>query len=171
MALLGLLGALLVGVQFVMSYLPNLEMVSLLVILFTHVFGKKVLFPIYIFVLLEGLLYGFTTWWTTYLYIWTILAGIAWFFRKVESPLMWAVISGAFGLCFGALCEIPFWIIGGWRLALTAWIAGIPFDLVHCAGNFVVALVLYKPLKRVLTILEKKLKKPVERSRNGNTDS
>lgn len=94
--------------QVALSFLPNIELVSLLVIVYTHAFRRKVLYILYVFALLEGLLYGFTTWWLTYLYVWTILAGLAWAFRRMESPLGWAVLSGAFGLAFGALCELVY---------------------------------------------------------------
>ena len=104
--------------QVALSFLPNIELVSLLVIVYTHAFRRKVLYILYVFALLEGLLYGFTTWWLTYLYVWTILAGLAWAFRRMESPLGWAVLSGAFGLAFGALCELVYLPIIGPRAAL-----------------------------------------------------
>lgn len=49
--------------QVALSFLPNIELVSLLVIVYTHAFRRKVLYILYVFALLEGLLYGFTTWW------------------------------------------------------------------------------------------------------------
>lgn len=55
--------------QVALSFLPNIELVSLLVIVYTHAFRRKVLYILYVFALLEGLLYGFTTWWLTYLYV------------------------------------------------------------------------------------------------------
>ena len=30
------------------------------------------------------------------------------------------------------------------------WVAGIPYDLTHCVGNFVFTLTLYRPLHRVM---------------------
>ena len=42
-------------------------------------------------------------------------------------------------------------------MALSYWVSGITFDLVHCAGNFVFTLTLYKPLYKVM---EKILGKP-----------
>jgi hypothetical protein len=30
------------------------------------------------------------------------------------------------------------------------WVSGIPFDLLHCGGNFVMALVLFRPLRRLM---------------------
>ena len=54
---------------------------------------------------------------------------------------------------FGALCGIVDIFIGGFGYAVTKWISGIPFDLMHCAGNFVMALLLFMPLRRLLNKL------------------
>lgn len=138
----------LLTVQLALSGLANIELVSLLVILFTLNFKRAAIYSIYIFALLEGLIYGFHLWWIMYLYVWTILAGITWLCRKMESPLGWAVVSGAFGLIFGALCSIPYLFIGGYAMAAAYWVSGIPFDLTHCAGNFLLCFILWKPLSR-----------------------
>ena len=55
-ALMGILSALLIIGQVALGFLPNIEVVTLLVIAYTLVFGKKVFFIIYIFVLVEGLI-------------------------------------------------------------------------------------------------------------------
>jgi len=73
----------------------------------------------------------------------------AWLLRKMESPVGWAILSGSFGLCFGALCGIVDIFIGGWGYALTKWMAGLNFDLWHCAGNFFIALLLFNPLRKL----------------------
>ena len=63
---LALIAAAMVIGQVVFAVLPNVEVVSLIVILTTLRFRAKALFPIYVFVLLEGLLYGFGIWWMSY---------------------------------------------------------------------------------------------------------
>ena len=63
-----------------------------------------------------------------------------------DSALIWAVAAALHGLCFGALCAIPYFFAGGPAMAFSYWVSGVPFDLAHCAGNFVLTLVLYKPL-------------------------
>ena len=68
----------------------------------------------------------------------------------MEGTLGWAMLSGIFGLAFGALCGIVDVFIGGFGYAVTKWISGIPFDIAHCAGNFVMALVLFNPLRKLL---------------------
>lgn len=146
----GLLGAVLLIGQLAMAPLPNIEPVTTLIIVFTLVYKKQVFFIIYTFVLLEGLIFGFGIWWISYLYIWSFLALLVLALRKLDNAVLWAVISGAFGLLFGALCSIPYLIAGGIGAAFAYWSAGIPYDILHCGGNFVLTLVLYPPLTRIL---------------------
>ena len=150
MAWMGVLTALLFMGQVIMSFLPNLEIVSLLIILYTIFFGKKVFWMIYGFVFLEGFLYGFGMWWFQYLYIWSILAVVVLLLRNNTSALFWSIISGFFGLSFGALCTRPYLITGGPAAAFSYWVSGLGFDLTHCIGNVVLCLVLFKPLYALL---------------------
>lgn len=156
-ALFGVLGAMTFGAKYVMSWMPNIEPVSLLVMVYATVFGRKCVFPIYVYVLLEILFYGLGLWNINYLYIWAVLAILAWLLRKMEQPLAWAMLSGVFGLCFGALCAPVDVFIGGFGYAVAKWVSGIPFDLAHCVGNFVIALLLFAPLRKLLTGLYQKL--------------
>lgn len=148
--LFGVLGALTFALQVAMAGLPNIEPVSLLVMVFAVTFGWKSLYPVYVFVVMEILFYGFSTWNIYYLYVWAILAVAAIALRKMEHPLAWAILSAVFGLCFGALCGIVDIFIGGWEYALAKWASGIPFDLLHCGGNFAMALILWRPLRNLL---------------------
>ena len=157
--LYGMLGALMFALQVVMAPLPNIEPVSLLVMLFAVVFGWKSLYSVYVFVVMEVLFHGLGIWNINYLYIWTVLALAAIFLRRMESPLAWALLSAVYGLCFGALCGIVDIFIGGFGYAVPKWISGIPFDILHCCGNFALALVLWKPLRALLSRLYEKMKK------------
>lgn len=148
-ALFGMLGALTFGLKVAMSYLPNIEPVSLLVMIFAVVFGRKCVYPIYLYVLMEILLYGLGTWNFNYLYIWAILALAAYLLRNMKNPLGWALLSGGFGLAFGLLCAPVDFFLGDLGYVVSKWVSGIPFDLMHCAGNFVIALLLFNPLRRL----------------------
>ena len=126
MVLCGLMAASLTVLKMAMSPLPNIEPVSLLVMVYAMVFGRQVIWIVLPFVAVEGLLYGFgPLWWPGYLYVWPLWG---WLCAKLppDRPLAAAV---------------------AW------WISGIPFDLLHCAGNFALALALQRPLYRVLTRL------------------
>lgn len=151
--LFGMLRALTFAAKVAMAGLPNIEPVSLFVMLFAVVFGKKCVYPIYTYVIMEFLFYGLHLWSVNYLYVWIILAVVAWLLREVNHPLLWAVISGAFGMLFGFLCVPVYIVSGGPGFALSWWISGIPFDLTHAAGNFVIALLLFVPLRKLLTKL------------------
>ena len=148
--LFGILGALTFALKFAMAGLPNIEPVSLLMMVFGVTFGLKALYPCYVYVAMEILTFGIGTWNINYLYIWAILVVAAWFMRKSQQPLAWALLSGVFGLAFGAFCAPVDVAIGGWSYALSKWISGIPFDVLHCAGNFFLALILWKPLHKLL---------------------
>ncbi len=155
-ALFGILGAMTFGAKVAMAMLPNIEPVSLLVMIYGAVFGRKSLYPIFVYVAMEILLYGLGTWNIMYLYIWPGLSLIAWLLRKQRHPLVWALISGCFGLLFGAFCAPVDVFIGGFSYAAAKWVSGIPFDLTHCIGNFVIALLLFYPLRQLMTKLYSK---------------
>ena len=149
-AVLGFLAALLYASKLALAFLPNIEPVSLLVMVYAAVLGRRALLPIYAYVLLEIVTWGFGYWSACYLYVWLVLALAAMLLRRMEAPLGWAVLSGGFGLSFGALCALTYWAAGGWAFAVSWWVSGIPFDLFHCVGNFVLALALFRPCRAVL---------------------
>ena len=157
MVLFGILGAFTFAAKYVMSFLPNIEPVSLMVMLFAVVFGKKWVYPVYLYVAMEILFYGINLWNLNYLYIWAVLAVAACLLRDMKHPLGWALLAGVFGLLFGALCGIVDVFIGGTTYALSKWISGIPFDIAHCAGNFVIVLVIFQPLRELLEKLYRKM--------------
>lgn len=150
MTLFAVLGAMTFAAKYVMAVLPNIEPVSLCVMLFGATFGKKSLYPISVYVVLELLFYGLGTWNLMYLYIWPLLGLGAYLLRRMDHPLGWAVLSGAFGLLFGALCMPVDIVIGGFGYAAAKWISGIPFDIAHCIGNFAIAVVLFSPMRKMM---------------------
>ena len=75
LTIFSMLGALMYASKILMEVAPNIHLLSMLTIVFTVVYRKKALYPIYTFVLLNGVFSGFSTWWIPYLYIWTVLWG------------------------------------------------------------------------------------------------
>lgn len=148
--LFGILGGMTFAAKWVMAGLANVEPVSLMVMLFAVTFGWKAVFPIYVYVLLEFAFFGIHLWSVNYLYVWLVLAGMAWLLRGMNSRLGWALLSGAFGLLFGMLCAPVYLLTVGVQGMIAWWISGIPMDIIHCAGNFVVALALFVPMRNLL---------------------
>lgn len=154
-----MLGSLTFAAKVAMAGLPNIEPVSLFIMLYAVVFGRKCIYPIYTYVVMEFLCYGIHLWSINYLYVWLILAVIAWLLRDMRNPIVWALLSGGFGLLFGFFCAPVYLFTGGIGYAASWWISGVPFDLVHAAGNFAMALVLFVPLRKLLTKLYNRIQK------------
>ena len=133
-----------------LAQIPNVELTSFWIIMFTLYFGKRIFSVIPAFILLEGMMYGFNLWWIMYLYAWPLLAVVVLLLRKMNTAWDWSFVSGLFGLSFGFLCAIPYIFTSGFAGAVTWWIGGIPWDLVHGIANFIIMLVLYKPMKLVM---------------------
>lgn len=156
-ALIGMLTAVLLVSKEVLAFLPNVELVSLLIIVYTIVFKKKTIYILFTFITLEAVLYGITMWFINYLYIWLLLYFVTRLFSKERSAFIWAVISGLYGTLFGALCSIPYFFVGGFHTGIAYWFNGIPFDIVHGISNFIVAFVLFNPLYILLNKLNREL--------------
>lgn len=149
LVILALLTAILVLAQLTLAVLPNVELVSLLCLVYTLFYRKQALAIIYLFVMVEGLVFGVGIWWINYLYIWAILWGATMLLSKMRSMIGWAILSGTFGLFFGLLTAIPYLFTGGASLAFSYWVSGIPYDILHCLGNIGAILLLFRPLCRV----------------------
>ena len=150
LAELAVITALMIALKEAMNALPNIHPVMLLLILSVRRYGRRALYPALGFSLVECLLYGFGMWSVSYLYIWPLSVLLALPFRRNDSPLFWACFAGVFGLCFGALSALTTLFLFGWHSAVAYWVSGIPFDLIHCVSNFILVLILYNPLTRVM---------------------
>lgn len=156
--LIGIMVAVIEVCKAALSFLPNIELTTFWMIMFTLFFGWRVLFVVPVFILIEGSIYGIQLWWIMYLYTWPLLALFTFLFRRNESIWFWSTFSAFFGLSFGFLCSFPYYFIGfasggvrtGLHAGITWWIAGIPWDIVHCVGNFVLMLALYYPIRNVM---------------------
>ncbi len=137
--------------KFALAHIPNVELTSFWIIMFTLYFGKRIFYIIPVFILIEGAVYGIHLWWIMYLYAWPLLAIVTLLLRKMKGAWEWSMVSGIFGLSFGFLCAIPYIFTSGIYGAFAYWVAGIPYDLIHGVANFVIMLVLYKPMKMVMT--------------------
>jgi energy-coupling factor transport system substrate-specific component len=154
--LFGILAAVTFGAKVAMSYLPNIEPVTLFLMVFGAVFGWQAMFIAYAYVTAEILFYGLGLWNINYLYIWLIPVLLGWGLRKMKNPLLWALLSLVYGLLFGALCAPVDLCIGGIGYAVSKWISGIPFDFAHGIGNFVMAAALFVPLRSMTESLYQK---------------
>lgn len=159
MTLFAMLGALMLASKVIMEVLPNVHLLSVFTIAFTVVYRKKALYPIYTFVLLNGLLYGFSTWWIPYLYLWTVLWGVVMLLpdkmpKKIK-PVVYMLVCSAHGFLFGTLYAPAQAILYGLDVkGMIAWIiAGLPWDCIHGVSNFFCGM-LIMPIVSVLNKME-----------------
>jgi energy-coupling factor transport system substrate-specific component len=157
LVLAALMGALLVVSKQAMSGLPNIEPVTFLIVLYTLELPRETPGAITVFLLLQGLLYGFGLWWFMYIYVWYLLALVVWLLRRCDHTLVWACVSGLYGLAFGGLCAAVYLVAKTPAFALAWWISGLPYDALHGAGNFVIMLLLYRPMRRALQLAKRQI--------------
>ena len=150
---MALLGTVLFVCQVALRFLPNIELVSFFIILSSLCFGWRTMGAVAVFVILEGMVYGFTpSWWVGYAIIWPMLCACTIWQKKVlmKKNIHRALFSGAFGLCFGllyAVGNIPFL---GFYGAVGYWITGFPFDALHMLGNYFLMLVLGERMLNIM---------------------
>ena len=153
--LFSMLGALTFVSDIAMEALPNIHLVSMLTVLFTVLFGRRALIPLYIYVFITGLFYGFALWWLAYLYIWLFPFALAILIPKVSPKwlkiALYPTITMLHGLLFGILYAPAQALMFGLDFKQTvAWVAaGATFDIIHAVGNFCAGLLVY-PLSLAL---------------------
>ncbi len=141
-AVFGMLGAVMYASKFLMEVAPNIHLLGMFTIAFTVVYRKKALYPIYVYVLLNGVFSGFSSWWVPYLYLWTVLWGIVMLLPrnmpKKAQPIVYMAVCAGHGFLFGTLYAPAQALLYGLNLeGMAAWIlAGLPWDFVHGVSNF-----------------------------------
>ena len=157
-----MLGTVLFVTKKFMEGLPNIHLLGLLITVYTLVYRKHALIPLYIYVLLDGIFAGFAPWWLPYLYIWTVLWGTVMLLPKQMKPALavpvYAVVCGLHGLCFGIMYAPMQALLYhlSWKATLMWVVSGLPFDLIHGISDFFTALAVL-PLYTALSKLENNL--------------
>ena len=142
-AIFGMLGALMLASKRIMEVLPNIHLLGAFIVAATVVYRRKALYPIYLYVLLDGLIYGFSLWWVPYLYIWAVLWGMTMLLPKKlpekAKPIVYMSVCALHGFLFGTLyAPFPAVAFGLNFKGTVAWIvAGLPFDVIHGVSNFI----------------------------------
>lgn len=155
MTRIALLSAVLYVSKMALEAFPNIELISVLVIVYTLAFGSETFLIITVFNMFELIQWGFGSWWVSYLYVWPILCLSVLLLKRLagEEFLVWSVVGGCFGLIFGGLFAIAYIPIDP-SYALSYWISGLPWDVWHGVWNFVLVIVIGKPLYKVLNMLK-----------------
>ena len=150
--LLALLTSIIYVSQLVLSILPNVNVVTLLLIIYTLNFGIRKTFIISCsFNILMGITYGFSYWIIGYFWIYGLLIILSSLLDRIISRnlILWSFFGLLFGLLFGFLFAInDHYFIGVNFIAY--YLRGIPFDIIHGFSNMITILVLFNPLNNVI---------------------
>ena len=150
-----MLGTLMFCSKIIMEWIPNVHLLGMFTMVYTLVYRKKALIPIYVYVMLNGVFAGFSPWWIPYLYIWTILWGITMLLPpKIPvkvAAIVYPIICALHGFLFGTMYAPTQAIMFGYDFkTMLAWIgAGFYFDILHAIGNFALGFLIV-PLSNTL---------------------
>ena len=158
----GMLGGIMYASKLIMELIPNVHLLGVFTIAYTVVYRKKALYPIYTYVILNGILCGFAAWWVPYLYLWTILWGVVMILPKhtptEARPVVYMSVCAAHGFLFGTLYAPAQALLFGLNFdGMIAWIiAGLPWDAIHGVSNFFCG-ILIVPIITVLRYAEQRM--------------
>ncbi len=175
LTLFAMYGAVIFAQKAMLAAIPNVHLVALLIISLTVVYRFKALYSVFVYILLEGVFYGFTTWFVPYLYVWPILWGVTMLLpqprlkeagksadpnrrgRLMPAGLavpVYSIVGALHGLLFGTMFAPAQALFFGLDFrGMLAWIAaGFPYDIIHGVSNFCMCLMvlpLVKALKKM----------------------
>ncbi|MDD3946699.1 MAG: hypothetical protein PHI19_02555 [Clostridia bacterium] len=160
LVLIGLLAASITAGKLALMQLPNVEIVTLFIIMYTAVFGYKISLPAtVIFVTIEMLLFGINTWVVSYYIHWCALAlitvVIVKFFKMSRVALtVEAVVMTA---CFGILTTLVDTIFASslaqiqfFQYFAALYARGIVYFAIHIVSNAAIVCAFSEPLSKLL---------------------
>lgn len=167
LVLIALFGAFLNAFKFFLMYIPNVEIITLLIVVFTYVFGLGIgIGATIVFCVMEGLLWGFDpTWLISYFIHWPTIALVAFFIKKggLKNPIIIALIISVVTALFGFQSTFIYMLTGGalkstnfFSRYLTFYAAGIKFYLVHILSSFISIVAGFTPIVNILVKLKTK---------------
>lgn len=157
-ALVGIMAATVECSKLALSSIPNVEIVTLLLAVYGYVFGTLGVISAFIFVFIEPLVWGFGSWFVTYLIYWPLVAAVFMLLgrRGVKNRLLLASLAVLLTVFFGALSSaVDVGLFTGFfenffRRFAVYYIGGISFYLAQILTNVFTFSLLFPTLSRFL---------------------
>lgn len=157
-AIIAVMAAILEAGKLALSFLPNIEVVTLFTAVFGYVFGALAVPATCIFVVLEIELYGFGSWSIAYLIHWNVVCFVFWMAarKKIENRIVLTLFALVLTFLFGVLTSLL--EIGlfsgiyndfGYRF-LIYYSRGAVFYVIQIVCNAVLFPCAFKPLVKML---------------------
>ena len=162
-ALVGMMAATIECAKLALAAIPNVEAVSLLIALYSYVFGWAGVLAAVVFVCIEPLIYGIGSWMLTYFLFWPGVALLFMLFGKIKlkSRIIFTLVAIGLSIAFGmlsALIDIAFMTgVNGYYFSnvIIYYIRGLGFDTVHVVSNGIVFITLFLFLQKKLDQIKK----------------
>lgn len=161
-ARVALMAGMLTAFKFALSFIPNVEVVTVLIIVFASAWGLRYALPAtLVFCAVEVAIYGgagYPSWIILYFIYWPLLAVVSWACLRKKQRVLVAIIIGVVGsvlfgvmsACTDTLCVIG--LIPKENLAsywMLYYVRGLWFDIVHVVSSFATVLALYGGLVKI----------------------
>ena len=158
LALIAIMAATLEGGKLALSFIPNVEIVTLLCAVYGYIFGIYGIIATYIFVGLETLIWGVNTWVVSYLIHWGCVALVFALFGKfkVTNRLIFTATAVIMTAAFGVLTSlVDTGLLTGffndfWRRFAIIYTRGAVFYIVQIVCNLLLFIVVFKPLVKMI---------------------
>ena len=167
-AVLAVMAALLTGGKYALSFIINVEVVSIFCALFGYVFGPMAMLSVCSFVLIEVLIWGlgFPSWVIAYFVHFNLIVVVFWLLSKInlKTPIVYSITIAVLTFLFGVFEAVLNVLPASKNLDNFFWRFGIYYGngvivcLVHIISNTVIFAVLFLPLKKILLALKKKMR-------------
>ena len=164
-ALVGVMAATIECGKLALSFLPNVEVVTILTALYSYAFGWLGVAAAVVFVLIEPLIYGFGSWFVSYLIYWPLVALVFLFLsaRGVHGRITVTVIAVILTVFFGVLTSlVDIGLFSGffdnflYRFGIY-YARGIVFYAVQTACNAVLFFLLFPLLSEKLALIRDRI--------------
>ncbi len=155
--LTAMIAAILTGAKLALSYVANVEVITLLIAVFTAVLGAGIVMPaVLIFIVTETFLYGFGTWVLSYIIYWPLLVCVFSLCAKSKNDLIFKLCAVVFTAFFGVLTSlVDTGLVSAnfddfFARFLILYARGSIFYTVHVLCNLATFAFLFSPLKKIL---------------------
>ncbi|MCR4660747.1 MAG: hypothetical protein K5765_01950 [Clostridia bacterium] len=146
-----------------LSFLPNVEVVTLLCAIYGYVFGPIGLISVSLFVLIETFIYGVHTWVIAYIIHWNLICLVFILIRKkITNRFLITGIALIFVSLFGVLTSMIDTLILNynsetfWHEFSVLYMRGIWFYVTEIVCNLILFPICFPPLAKVLTKFKNK---------------
>ena len=164
-ALVGVMAATIECSKLALAAIPNVELVTLLIALYSYTFGSVGVCASFIFVLVEPLVWGFGSWFVSYLIYWPALAIVFWVLgrSRIKNRFTLTLIAVAMTFVFGIITSlVDIGIFSGsydnfsYRFFIY-YARGIWFYAVQIVTNAILFLTVFTPLSNLILKIKNKL--------------